>query len=431
MTNLEDGDRQYVWHPSTQHMRDRHPLGIVRGEGAYIVDESGRRILDAISSWWVTLHGHSHPKIAKAIADQAAKLEHVMFGGFTHEPAVQLAERLISLLPGGFGKVFYSDNGTTAVEVALKMAIQYWRNRGEKRDRFLCFEGGYHGDCFGAMSVGNGCKLHTVFDAFLFSVDGFPYPETWDGDEERAVKESRVLSQIEEHLKKHHADTAALIIEPLIQGSGGMRMCSVEFLQKLESLAKSFGILSIYDEAMTGFGRTGQHFACTHTGAPPDIICLAKGLTGGFLPLAATVCRNEIYDAFLGDSMDCALFHGHSYTANPLGCAAALASMELLLTEATQARIARIGAVHVEGLGVLMKTGRVEKARHYGTVAAVNLTDAMGYGSNASVRLRERFLDRGVLIRPIGAVVYLLPPYCISDRELMDAYELIAEEIRN
>lgn len=429
LMNLAERDQSIIWHPFTQHYQSAIPIPIVRGEGAYLFDEKGNALLDLISSWWVNLHGHSHPEIAKAIYDQALTLEHVIFSNFTHEPAVLLADQILKLLPNHFKKVFYSDNGSTSVEIALKMAYQFWQNQGQiKKRRFLAFKNAYHGDTVGAMSVGKGSGFYSRFEDLFFPVDLFSYPETWINDSEIETKEQEVLLQLEQHLDQHREEIAALIIEPLIQGASGMRMCRPEFLQKMENLLKSYDILIIYDEVMTGFGRTGAYFSCLKAATAPDIICLSKGLSGGFLPLAMTVCTDKVYQAFLGDDFSTALAHGHSFTANPLGCAAGLASLKLLLDANTQQQISRIESVHSTNLSKL-NPKRISHRRYCGTIAAFDLKFIDGYGSKNSIELRNRFLKRGLLIRPLGNVIYLLPPYCITENELINVYNVIAEEI--
>lgn len=428
--SISSRDEQAIWHPFTQHQMTSLPMPIKRGYGAYLVDENNNAYLDLISSWWVNIHGHAHPDIAKAIYTQAMSLEHVIFSGFTHKPAVELAERLLAILPGQFTKVFYSDNGSTAVEVALKMAYQYWRNHGKPhRKRIMAFENGYHGDTVGAMSVGKQSGFYVQFEDLLFPVDHFRYPTTWFDDDAVLEKENMVLEQITQHLELHGQDTAAMILEPLIQGAGGMQMCSVRFLRQLEDLVRSYGVLIIYDEVMTGFGRTGELFACHKAKTTPDIICLAKGITGGFLPLAVTVCQQHVYDAFLGDSFSKALAHGHSFTANPIACAASLASLDILLQAETKQQITVIEQVHHDHMKELKASPRIEKARYCGTIAAFNLVADSVYGSSLSIELRDRFLQRGLLIRPLGNVIYFLPPYCVNETELRQAYKIVIEEI--
>ncbi len=423
-------DNATIWHPLTQHQITPLPIPIVRGEGAYLIDASEKRYLDLVSSWWVNIHGHAEPTIAKAIYDQALKIEQVIFAGFTHEPAVTLAEKLLKLLPANFSKVYFSDNGSTAVEVALKMAYQYWRNQGDtKRSRFIAFNNAYHGDTFGAMAVSKESFYFKQFADLLFAVDMFDYPGTWISDDSIEEKEQHTLAKLSAHLEKHANETAALIIEPLVQGSGGMNMCRPIFLQQLVALVKSYDVLVIYDEIMTGFYRTGELFACLKSETIPDIICLSKGLTGGFLPLSVTVCHETIYQAFLGSDYTKALGHSHSYSANPLGCAAALASLVLLQRDKTIEQVKLIEQIHREELANLADCTRIEKIRFCGTIAAFDLVLPADYGSSASVKLRERFLKHGLIIRPLGNIVYILPPYCISEDDLRRAYQLIRKEI--
>ncbi len=431
MSTLLERDQVTIWHPFTQHQTAPLPIPIVRGEGAYLFDSHEKSYLDLISSWWVNIHGHAHPAIAKAIYEQALKLEQVIFAGFTHEPAVRVAETLLSLLPAGFTKIFYSDNGSTTVEVALKMAYQYWRNQGEKRHRFLAFSGGYHGDTFGAMALGKSSKFYQSFADLLFEVDFAPYPATWQADEKVEEKEKEALQWIEAYLSRHGQETVAVIIEPLIQGASGMRVCRPAFLQALQDLVKQHEVLMIYDEVMTGFGRTGMNFACEKAKTTPDIICLAKGLTGGFLPLAVTACHEKIYQAFLGEEIDQALLHGHSYTANPLGCAAALASLALLRSETVLQQIQRIEALHQEMSSPLSALGRVENVRHCGVMAAFEWVTETAYGSSLSQNWREIFQKRGLIIRPLGRTFYLLPPYCISIDDLRGAYQVLLEVLES
>lgn len=420
-------DRRHVWHPFTQAKTAPDSVLIRSGKGAVVYGADGKEYLDLVSSWWVNLHGHAHPYIADAIAEQARKLEQVIFAGLTHEPAVRLAQRLTSLLPGDLNRVFYSDNGSTAVEVALKLALQYWRNLGRpERRRYLAFEGGYHGDTVGAMSVGVSSGFFAPFEDLLFEVDVLPFPETWEGDAAVAEKEARCLSALDAYLDRRGDETAAVIIEPLVQGAGGMRMCRAEFLQALVQKLRAAGVLVIFDEVMTGFGRTGDLFACLSAGVTPDLICLSKGLTAGFLPLAATVCRDPIYEAFLDTGFDKAFAHGHSFTANPLGCAAGLASLDLLMKEETRARIAAIEARHRKHMARLAHHPKVTRPRVTGTIAALNVgVEDSGYAAAIGPRLKAFFLENGLLLRPLGEVIYFLPPYCISDSQLDRSYDTL------
>ncbi|MBF0448548.1 MAG: adenosylmethionine--8-amino-7-oxononanoate transaminase [Magnetococcales bacterium] len=431
MKKLISQDRQFVWHPFTQEATAPDPIPILSASGATLHGADGREYLDLISSWWLTTHGHAHPVIARAIADQAQKLEQVIFAGFTHEPAVGLASRLARHLPGGLERVFFSDNGSTAVEVALKMARQYHLNRGEQRDRFLAFEGGYHGDTVGAMSMGATTGFFEPFRPLLFEVDTIPYPTTWLGDEGVERREAQALRSLDDYLQQSASRCAGLLVEPLIQGASGMRMCRPEFLQAVARRLEQAGVLLIFDEVMTGFGRVGSLFACEKAAVVPDIICLSKGLTGGFMPLSVTVCGAAIYEAFLGDSFDRAFAHGHSFTANPISCAAAVASFDLFEQENTLAKIARIEAIHRQRIGPLVKVANIEKTRVTGGVAALDfITGDPGYGSKVAPFLKAFFIKRGLLIRPLGNVLYLLPPYCISEADLHRAWDGVEAAIR-
>ena len=427
-TNL---DRQHVWHPFTQAQTAPDPIPITSAKGIRLYAEDGREFLDLISSWWVNLHGHAHPTIAAAIAKQAHTLEQVIFAGFTHQPAAQLAHELVQRLPAGLTRVFFSDDGSTAVEVALKMALQYWRNQGEaQRARFLAFEGGYHGDTVGAMSVGRGSDFFSTYGSLLFEVGLLPYPQTWDGDADVVSKEQAALAVLDAYLAQHGETLAGVIIEPLVQGAAGMRMCRPEFLQQLAAKLRAAGILLIFDEVMTGFGRTGAMFAAIKAQVMPDLICLSKGLTAGFLPMSVTVASEAIYAAFLGENFDRALIHGHSFTANPLGCAAALASLQVFEDEQTLAKLPQIEVWHRQGLAQLAGHPAVQHVRVTGTIAAFDVvtTDA-GYTSAVGAQLKAFFHERGLLLRPLGNVVYLLPPYCVTQDELALAYQTIGEAL--
>ncbi|KAF0119135.1 MAG: bioA [Rhodospirillaceae bacterium] len=420
-------DRLHIWHPFTQGHTAPLPVAIRSAKGAVLHGEDGRDYLDLISSWWVTLHGHAHPDIAHAIAEQAQRLEQVIFAGFTHEGAVELARRLSGLLPEDLNRVFFSDDGSTAVEVALKIAHQYWRNMGAPgRRRLLAFDGGYHGDTVGAMSAGARSGFFDHFSDMLFEVASLPFPATWDGDVNIEEREFNCLAALEAWLDRFGNETAALIIEPLIQGAGGMRMCRPQFLNTIATHCRRAGVLLIFDEVMTGFGRTGRLFATLTARVTPDIICLAKGLTGGFLPMSVTVCRDGLYQAFLGEAFDRALAHGHSYTANPLACAAALASLRLLLGTQTEAALQAIERQHRSRMQRLASHPRVGRPRVTGTVAAFDVVgEGTGYGARVGRRLQDFFMARGLLLRPLGNVVYLLPPYCITPDQLDRAYDLI------
>ncbi|WP_353271355.1 adenosylmethionine--8-amino-7-oxononanoate transaminase [Wolbachia endosymbiont (group A) of Alloplasta piceator] len=422
--NLSERDRKIIWHPFTQEKVAKLPIAIKKAHGSYLYDESNKPYLDLISSWWVNLHGHAHPKIAQAIYEQSITLEHVIFAGFTHEPAVTLCEKLKTLLPDKLSRFFFSDNGSTAVEVSLKMAYQYWWNQGNReRTTFLSFEGGYHGDTFGAMSVGAKSGFHDTFSNLLFSILTIPFPEIQDEDEEIENKEKHSLEVLEGYLCVGSHKIAALILEPLVQGASGMRMCRPEFIRKVVNLVRQHGILIICDEVMTGFGRTGTYFAFEQTQIIPDFLCISKGLTGGFLPLALTVVTEEVYSVFLSEHFTKAFAHGHSYTANPLGCAAAIASLELLIKPDTMESIKRIHSIHKKELVNLSEACEsVKHTRVTGTIAAFDVHGAQ--------TLKIKFLEQGLLIRPINNSVYLLPPYSISTSELEEAYNKIRNVIR-
>lgn len=426
MASLIALDKQHIWHPFTQEMTAPPVTAIASARGASLYDYNGNAYLDLISSWWVITHGHAHPKIAQAIAHQAQTLEHVLFAGFTHAPAVTLATALVKKLPPGLERLFFSDNGSTSVEVALKMARQYWFNQGEERHRFLAFAGGYHGDTVGAMSAGHSSGFFTPFRSMLFPVDLIPFPATWEGDFGIEAREEAALNALEIYLEQHPGECAALLAEPLVQGASGMRMCRPIFLQRLADRLKAAGILLIFDEVMTGFGRTGTLFAAEKAGVTPDIICLSKGLTGGFLPMSVTVCRQKIYDAFLGETFDRAFAHGHSFTANPISCAASVASLALFDEENTLERVATLEAIHRQRLLALAEHHRLLHPRVMGSIAAFDIpaTDA-GYASSTGLFLRTFFLERGFLLRPLGNTLYLLPPYCITSAELHRAWDTV------
>jgi adenosylmethionine-8-amino-7-oxononanoate aminotransferase len=411
-----------LWYPYTQTKTAPEPLKVKSAQGVWLEIETGDRILDCISSWWVNLHGHAHPKIAAAIFQQAKQLEQVIFSGFTHDPAEQLAEKLVSRLPANLSRVFYSDNGSTAIEVALKMGYQYWLNQGQPRRTFLAFEGAYHGDTFGAMAVGARSLFTQAFVPLLFDVEFVPYPATYLGDEHIDQREQSALEQIEQKLSQRPDGYAGIIIEPFVQGAGGMRMGRSQFLQQLWHLVQRHNTLLIFDEVMTGFGRTGDWFACTKAQVVPDIMCLAKGITGGFLPLAATVCTEAIYSAFYSDDPEKTLYHGHSYTANPLGCAAALASLELMVENETAFQ--QMEAKHLAHLSAFANHPRIAHRRVTGTIAAMDIvTDHPGYLNQLSGVVRQKAITQGLLLRPLGHVLYLMPPYCITDAELGFIYQ--------
>ncbi len=407
----------HLWHPITQVARSDAPQRVVRAKGSLLELEDGRELIDAISSWWVTLHGHAEPNIAAAIGRQAQALEQVIFANFSHGPAEQLANRLSAHI--GLERLFFSDNGSSAVEVALKMAWQWWRNQGSERRQLIAFEGAYHGDTFGAMAVGDRSVFTEAFDDLLFDVTRLPLPATHWGDETVAEREAVALAALREALQ---TPTAALIVEPLIQGAAGMRMVRPEFLKAVADEVQASGGLLIADEVMTGFGRTGALFACQRAGIQPDLVALSKGLTGGFLPMAVTMASERIYAGFISDSEPTAtFFHGHSFTANPLGCAAALASLDLL--EANPKAYKGFEARHQPHLEALAQHPKVRDVRCTGTVAAFEIEAGENSYLNPIGKVVQRHcIEQGVYLRPLGNVVYLLPPLCTSDAELQQCY---------
>lgn len=436
--SLVEHDAKHVWRPFTQAFTAPDPIAIRSASGANVVTEDGHVLLDLISSWWVNLHGHSHPAIAGAIAQQAHTLEHVIFAGFTHEPAVRLAAQLSAIMPPSLTRVFFSDNGSTAVEVALKMAFQYMANIGEaQRTRFIAFQGGYHGDTVGAMSIGASSGFFKAWGNMLFPVDVMPVAtfDTSLSSTDLSSREEHALAHLENHLEQWGEATAAAVIEPLVQGAGGMRMHRPVFLQAVVERLHRHGILVVFDEVMTGFGRTGDLFACRTAQITPDFICLSKGITGGFLPFAATVTTQDIYEAFLDPSIDRAFLHGHSFTANPLGCAAALASLELLQhPECTTAR-RQIEQHHQTVLADMLTRhipARVHRLRITGTIAAFDLVcNDEGYRSALAPALKDIFFKRGLLLRPLGNTLYLMPPYCISTEDLDRTTRIIDDVLSN
>lgn len=429
MSDILDIDKRHIWHPFTQHARERDPVVISRARGASLFDEDGFEILDLISSWWTCIHGHAHPALVQTISEQAAALEHVMFAGFTHAPAAHLSKALSRALPGDLNRVFFSDNGSTSVEVALKLAYQYHRNKGDTaRTEFLAFEGGYHGDTLGAMSVGRGSDFFTLFEELMCTVHPIPYAQTWDGDNAVEVREKDALKAFAGLLDQHGKKAAAIILEPLMQGASGFRFARAEFVRAVSEMARDAGLLVIYDEVAVGFGRTGTLFACEQVGFAPDIICLSKGLTAGVLPMAVTVARDEVFDAFLSDTFDTALAHGHTFTANPLACAVALKSLKIFNEEKSLERVAHIETRNREQLARLQQHPRAERARAMGSMLAFELAGSEGhYKTRDGEALRDWYLKNGLNIRPLGPTVYLMPPYCITDDELTRAYDGLFE----
>jgi len=424
---IKKKDKQFLWHPFTKIINEYDPIVISSAKNDILVDINGNEYVDLISSWWVNIHGHCKKEIIESIKKQSEKLEQVLFADFTHEPAVNLAEKIVDLMPKNLSRVFFSDNGSTAVEIAMKVAIQYWYNKGEKKKKFVSMTGNYHGDTFGAMSVGFSSGFYEPFKDFLIKSISIPYPDYWDGKNDIEKEELISLKTADEVLSGNKDDIAAVIFEPLIQGAGGMKVCRKEFLDKLLKKFRDAGVLIIFDEVMTGFGRTGKMFAADYLKTKPDIMCLAKSLTGGYIPLAATVFSQKIHDEFFGDDIKKAFLHGHSFTANPIACAAALTSLELFEKEQTLKKVEKISHIHCEFIKKLKKIN-ISKPRVLGSIAAFEYNAInQKYGSSENQELKNIFLENGLLLRPLGNTIYLMPPYCIKEETLYNCYEKIIE----
>lgn len=414
--NWIESDKTHIWHPFTPQNPYQPPVYIRNGKGSWLFDDQGTRYLDAISSWWVNLHGHAHPYIAEKLYEQALSLEHIIFAGFTHQPAISLASRLLPLLPGQFSKVFYSDNGSTATEVALKMSIQYWWNRGEsKRKTILAFKNAYHGDTFGAMAVSERSVFTLAFHDWLFEVHFLDTPTTEN------------IEELKTGINRIGDSVAAFIYEPLVQGAGGMNMYDAGLLNELLVTAHSCGIICIADEVMTGFGRTGKLFASDYLEEKPDIICLSKGLTGGTMALGVTACTQKIYDAYLEDDKRKTFFHGHSFTANPLACTTAVASLDLLEQDAGRG-MNQLSAWNSDFLRALVtlsqdKSAIVQSPRQTGTILAFEIKQGENnYLNQVGSTITRKAMERGLYLRPLGNTVYFMPPYCLTREE----YDLLS-----
>lgn len=406
-----------IWHPFTQHGLGEPIPEVVRAEGAALHIADGRRIVDAISSWWVTTHGHCHPAIMAAIREAAGQLDQIIFAGWTHAPAEAVATGLRALMPPALTRVFFSDSGSTSVEVALKMALGYWRNRDEPRHRIIVMAHSYHGDTIGAMSVGARGVFNQAYSPLLFDVATVPFPA--------AGAEQETLDALEAFCREK---PAALIVEPLVLGAGGMLIYPARVLAEMRRICSQHGVLFIADEVMTGWGRTGTLLACEQAGVVPDILCLSKGLTGGAVPLAVTMATEPIYSAHYADDRARMFFHSSSYTANPIACAAAAANIAIWREEPVLARVAALARSQAVRLERLAGTPGAHNARALGTIAAVELgAGESAYLSALGPRLLRFFADRGLLLRPLGNTVYVMPPYCIGDADLDAIWDAIGE----
>ncbi len=444
MNTLSSRDQQVIWHPYTQMKTAELPVAVTRGEGVYLFDDNGNKYIDAISSWWVNIHGHAHPFLAEKLYQQAKKLEHVMFAGFTHEPAVQLAERLLPMLPGEFSKIFYSDNGSTAVEVAMKMAIQYWRNtmhdagymmqeehhklKGNRtrvvdgrRTKIIALKNSYHGDTFGSMSVSERGVFTLPFKDYLFEVVFLDIP----------TKDN--IEPIKKKIDEIGEQGCCFIYEPLVQGAGGMTMYESHLLDDIIQACKKHDIICIADEVMTGFYRTGKMFASEHMQKQPDIICLSKGITGGMMAMGATACTEKIFEAFLSDDKLKTFFHGHSYTANPLACAVANASLDLLEVGEFRFQLDQVIRLHNSfptHLAVRTSRFAMKNLRRCGTILAfeIETNEKDDYLNTIGKVISKKALEAGVLLRPLGNTIYFMPPYCITKQQLERIY-IVTQEV--
>jgi adenosylmethionine-8-amino-7-oxononanoate aminotransferase len=415
--NLIERDSQYLWHPYTQHKTAALPIAITKGEGALLWDENNKEYIDAIASWWVNPYGHSNKFIADAIYKQLTTLEHVLFGGFTHEPAVKVAEKLMELLPNNQKKIFFSDNGSTAVEVAIKVALQYFFNKGEKKTTIIAFENAFHGDTFGAMAASGISFWTQAFQGMFIDVVRIPVPVK--GQEQKSFDALREVIKTKK--------CAGFIFEPLVQGAAGMVMYEPETLDTLISICQENKVMTIADEVMTGFGKTGKNFACDYLQTQPDMMCLSKALTGGTIPMAITTFTQDLCDAFYDDDINKALFHGHTFTANPTGCAAALASLELLQTNEMQSNIERVNQSHLAFQKRIESHQNVTTTRVLGVIFAleIKIESTESYYGTLRNKLYDFFIENGVILRPVGNIVYILPPYIITAEQLEKVYQVV------
>lgn len=418
---LSQRDKKHLWHPLTQHKMHPNMLAIARAEGAFLYDEDGKEYIDGISSWYTCMYGHCHPYILEKVMEQMQRLDQVVFSGFTHEPAVRLSEELIKILPGNQEKMFFSDNGSTATEIGIKMALQYHFNRGEKRNVLLAFEEGFHGDTFGAMSVSGLSVYNGPFEEFFIEVERIPVPtsENIDG----------IVEQLKKRLKNN--DLAGFIYEPLVQGAAAMKMHDADGLDQILALLKEYQVLTIADEVMTGFGKTGKFFASDYLRTKPDIMCLSKALTAGLVPMGLTTCTEEVYGAFYSDDIAKGLFHGHTYTANPLACTAALSALELLQTDEVQENISNIVRWHQEFNEEIENHPKVAGTRQLGVIYALDLNVKMERYGNLRDRLFKHFMDSGVFLRPLGNTIYILAPFIISKEQMEKIYDAIRSAIES
>ncbi|TYA52138.1 adenosylmethionine--8-amino-7-oxononanoate transaminase [Formosa maritima] len=416
---LKERDKKHLWHPLTQHKLHPETIAITKAKGCVITDENGKEYIDAIASWYTCMYGHCNDYIISRVFKQMQQLDQVVFTGFTHEPAVKLSEALIQILPENQNKLFFSDNGSTSVEIGIKMALQYHFNQGEKRNTLIAFEDGFHGDTFGAMSVSGLSVYNGPFEEFFLDVKRIPTPN--------GENHASILKTLKEITQTH--DVAGFVYEPLVQGAAAMKMHNAEGLELILKFCKENNMVTVADEVMTGFGKTGTYFASDYMETKPDIMCLSKALTAGLMPMAITTCSQEIYDAFYSDDMGKGLFHGHTYSANPLACTAALAGIELLQSEEIQKNIQRIKASH-EVFNLRIKNHpKVKSTRQIGIIFALDLNTEMSRYGNLRDKLFQFFMDQGVFLRPLGNTIYIQAPYVITEKQLEKVYQTIEEAL--
>ncbi len=416
---LQERDKKHIWHPLTQHKTAAPPIGIVQAKGAVLYDENGKEYIDGIASWYTAMYGHCNEQITSKVSTQMLTLDQVVFTGFTHEPAVELSEKLMAILPDNQQKLFFNDNGSTAVDAAIKMALQYHFNRDNKRDTLIAFEDGFHGDTFGAMSVSSLSVYNGPFEDFFLKVERIPVP-TKKNIDEVVLKLKTILSE---------NNCAAFIYEPLVQGAAGMKFHDAEGLNTLLKLCKAQNVLCIADEVMTGFGKTGKNFASEYMETKPDIMCLSKALTAGMMAMSITTCTQAAYDAFLGDEIAKGFFHAHTYSANPLACAAAIAGIDLLQSSEIKNDIARVTKSHNCFAEKIQKHPKVASTRQLGVIFALELALEMERYGNVREKLFQHFMEQGVFLRPLGNTIYILAPFIITDEQLQKIYNSIEEAL--
>ena len=419
MSSIQERDKKHLWHPLTQHKLHPEAIAITKAKGCILHDENGNEYIDAIASWYTCMYGHCNDFITNKVHQQMGQLDQVVFSGFTHEPAVKLSEELIKILPKNQQKLFFSDNGSTCVEIGIKMALQYHFNKGDKRNVLIAFEDGFHGDTFGAMSVSSLSVYNGPFEDFFLDVKRIPTP---NGTNHHAILE--ILTDLVTNNK-----VAGFIYEPLVQGAAAMKMHDAKGLDMILQFCKERHIITIADEVMTGFGKTGKHFASLYMNTKPDIMCLSKALTAGLLPMAITSCTDIVYDAFYSDDIGKGLFHGHTYSANPLACTAALAGLELLQSSKIQDNIKTIVASHQAFDNHIKKHPKVKSTRQTGVIYALDLNVEMARYGNLRDKLFKFFMDNGVFLRPLGNTIYIQAPYVITKEQLEKVYLVIEKAL--